>query len=564
MAEETKTWECGSNNSSNVIATLKGTTLTISGEGYMDNYRYFISHSNKRIAPWYGESITSVVIEDGVEDIGEAAFKNCIGLHSVIIAESVTSIGIGAFANCSALERINIPKSVEHIGYNAFSGCKTLKTVTIPCDITISAFRNCESLTTINIMDGVRGLGLHWYSNDGSLVNGCSSLETIVNENLVPQNISGKTFEDDEDENRHYRYVKLYVPASALNAYRKAPHWSNFKTILPIEDIDNCRNAELIDEEIENLERKKADIEQQIEKLRFKKAMMRGLKGNPKHVAEFMSLFNQRDGLKYLTHDMDESGDFDYEAVLNLAQKVCTENFEEMEIPLTLKELLNQFVFEENPMWNSFDSEFNETVIESGWSSDDWEEGRNSKIHPIKIPQFAKIIRNFKRVTRIESPYLERLANKVFADDDFEIEQKDLSKADFYTHVGEFKTALETIFSEIQKRSNSPDKKKVSVEYKRDGCDDPFLIRKIIITHHNSFPTRNDKEALIKEWLSFEKGSMAKIAEHLQGYCHWSVETCIEDEPVRVNILREKETEPHEAIDAADGFTHILTFYYQS
>jgi hypothetical protein len=25
---------------------------------------------------------------------------------------------------------------------------------------------------------------------------------------------------------------------------------------------------------------------------------------NPKHVADFMSLFNQREGLKYLTHDM--------------------------------------------------------------------------------------------------------------------------------------------------------------------------------------------------------------------------------------------------------------------
>jgi hypothetical protein len=58
---------------------------------------------------------------------------------------------------------------------------------------------------------------------------------------------------------------------------------------------------------------------------------------------------------------------------------------------------------------------------------------------------------------------------------------------------------------------------------------------------------------------------MGKIAKYLQGYCHWSVETCINGKPVRVNILREKETLAHEAIDASEdkGFTHILKFYHQ-
>jgi hypothetical protein len=272
-----------------------------------------------------------------------------------------------------------------------------------------------------------------------------------------------------------------------------------------------------------------------------------------------MALFNQREGLKYLTHDFDESGEFNYEDFLSQAKEVCTENFREL--PQTLKDLLNQFAFENKPQWCALDKDFNLNKIETGWSASP----KDSKLHPLRHPQFAGIIKDFKRTIRIESPCLETLIDKVFADKIFEIEKKDLQKADFYTHVGEFKTALETIFEEIQKRSDSPDKKKISVEYKKETCGD-YFVRKVIITHHNSYPTRNDEDALIREWLSLDKGNMGKIANHLQGYCHWSVETAIDGKPVRVNILREKDTPYNETIDASEvkGFTHILTFYYQS
>jgi len=558
--ENVKKWECGAYSASSMVATLKKNKLTISGSGKMKNY--------EDSAPWCKESITHIIIEEGVMDIGQNAFNGCIGVKSVEISNTVYNIGKSAFNNCTSLTSIFLPESIKKIDDYVFYKCTSLEKVNIPCkteSLGKCVFSHCFALKSLTIPENVRSIG--WYLLfDGSYSsNGNVIPDYIINESIVPQII--------DDVFRYlYDRVVLYVPASAIDLYKNTPCWRSFKTILPIDDLyEGDEIPEQVDRLIEQLETKKTNLEkeiigidQQLEKLRFQKLLMRGLEGNPKHVAEFMALFNQRDGLKYLTHDIDGSENFDYNKVLAIVRKVCTENFEEKEIPSTLRELLNQFIFDENPRWKAFDKDYNESEVISGWSSNDWSETKYGNLHPIRQPQFAEIIRTFKRLTRIESPYLETLVNKVFADNNFELETKDLSKADFYTHVGEFKAALETIFLEIQKRADSDEKKKISVTYKREIIED-FFVRKIFITHHNSFPTRDDKDALIKEWLSFEKGCMAKIATHLQGYCHWSVETRINDDPVRVNILREQEIEPHESIDGenVDGFTHILTFYYQ-
>lgn len=37
------------------------------------------------------------VIPDGATDVGEGAFKNCVGLQSVVIPDSVTKIWSSAF-----------------------------------------------------------------------------------------------------------------------------------------------------------------------------------------------------------------------------------------------------------------------------------------------------------------------------------------------------------------------------------------------------------------------------------------------------------------------------------
>lgn len=71
------------------------------------------------------------VIPDGATDVGEGAFKNCVGLQSVVIPDSVTTIGTRAFIRCENLQSIEIPDSVTLIGIDVFRDCRSLQSITI-------------------------------------------------------------------------------------------------------------------------------------------------------------------------------------------------------------------------------------------------------------------------------------------------------------------------------------------------------------------------------------------------------------------------------------------------
>lgn len=107
-------------------------------------------------------SITSIVIPNGVTSIGDATFSHCSSLTSIAISDSVTNIGAEAFYNCSNLTSIAIPDSVTSIGEAAFRDCTSLISITIPNSVTNIgkfAFNNCYSLTSINIPSSVTSIG---------------------------------------------------------------------------------------------------------------------------------------------------------------------------------------------------------------------------------------------------------------------------------------------------------------------------------------------------------------------------------------------------------------------
>ena len=97
-----QTWDIGSPNAEDVIATISGTspnyTLTINGTGAMKDF------TSENDVPWYSikSNITTLVINEGVTTIGICAFYSCSGLTGALtIPNSVTTIGDDAFYNCS-------------------------------------------------------------------------------------------------------------------------------------------------------------------------------------------------------------------------------------------------------------------------------------------------------------------------------------------------------------------------------------------------------------------------------------------------------------------------------
>ena len=100
-------------------------TLTISGNGAIGSDQSWIEHVN---------SITSIVIEDGVTSIANNAFRNHSSLESVTLSASVATIGNTAFYRCSSLATVNyLGTSAPSIGTNVFMGSGVM-VVNVPVD----------------------------------------------------------------------------------------------------------------------------------------------------------------------------------------------------------------------------------------------------------------------------------------------------------------------------------------------------------------------------------------------------------------------------------------------
>ena len=149
----------------NVSYSLENGILTISGTGDMYDYDYLGSNCSPFSED---ESITAVIIESGVTNIGKYMFKECTGITSVSISGDVAAIRDGAFTDCSALKSITVPGGVTTIEEFAFRSCSGLEEVTLAdsvTDIENSAFEDCSALTAITIGSGMKHIRHYAFYN---------------------------------------------------------------------------------------------------------------------------------------------------------------------------------------------------------------------------------------------------------------------------------------------------------------------------------------------------------------------------------------------------------------
>ena len=113
-----------------------------------------LSYNGKTVTGVTDETVTSVVIPDGVMRIGDRAFEGCENLRSITIPDSVTSIGDGAFRGCSKLTSVTIGNGVTSIGNRAFQSCTALRSITIPDSVTNIGFRAFYGVKFIKVLTG--------------------------------------------------------------------------------------------------------------------------------------------------------------------------------------------------------------------------------------------------------------------------------------------------------------------------------------------------------------------------------------------------------------------------
>ena len=100
---------------------------------------------------------TSFAIPEGVEIIGEMAFRGKKALKNIIIANSVKEIEHDAFYDCDELDNVYVPASVKIVRSYAFAECDKLKKVTFagtPNKLSRHAFDDCDQLHDIIVPVG--------------------------------------------------------------------------------------------------------------------------------------------------------------------------------------------------------------------------------------------------------------------------------------------------------------------------------------------------------------------------------------------------------------------------
>ena len=130
------------------VLTFSPTTQT---EGGQCNLRNYWKVGGVLTLPWgeYADMITTVVIEDGIHDIGQMAFYELPNLTSVTLGADVIEIRNYAFKNCVSLTTINLD-GVEYIREGAFYGCSALTDVTLAEGVTVEDWAFSKSGVTLN------------------------------------------------------------------------------------------------------------------------------------------------------------------------------------------------------------------------------------------------------------------------------------------------------------------------------------------------------------------------------------------------------------------------------
>lgn len=115
-------------------------------------------------------TITKVVIPEGVTDINSYAFANLTALEEVVLPSTLTRIGVGAFYNCTKLKKINL-ENAKFINERAFYNCP-LEEINLSSVVSIGnyTFENCK-LNYVSLPTTSQSLGIGAFYNNDALVD---------------------------------------------------------------------------------------------------------------------------------------------------------------------------------------------------------------------------------------------------------------------------------------------------------------------------------------------------------------------------------------------------------
>lgn len=164
----------------NATWSLKGGTLTISGNGLLPDFNIVSWNPSQSVLPTWNplaKLIKNVVIEEGITSVGKVTFKGS-SIESISLPETLTSIGEEAFQGCMALKAVRIPDAVSSIGDYAFYRCEALESVST-ATLGNSIFNACANLKKVELRKGLVVIPNYAFLN-------CTGIEEVT----IPEGVT--------------------------------------------------------------------------------------------------------------------------------------------------------------------------------------------------------------------------------------------------------------------------------------------------------------------------------------------------------------------------------------
>lgn len=191
----------------------------------------------------FPESVTRVIIGEGVKVIPRYLFEGCKNLVRVTMASTVEYIGNGAFnTGGSPLQYIDLPSSLKYVGGSNFYGCNTV-TAYMKEPFPLTERPSDEEVLNLEfvkrcIEEGDRYDGAETVSTP---FGGYIYYHYHIDEqgNLTWGEVSAPSYQDMGKSN-----TILRVPNGSLAAYKSDPYWPSF--FKEIVTFDGASDAETI------------------------------------------------------------------------------------------------------------------------------------------------------------------------------------------------------------------------------------------------------------------------------------------------------------------------------
>ncbi|MBE5958323.1 MAG: hypothetical protein E7254_05595 [Lachnospiraceae bacterium] len=210
----------------------------------------------------------SVVLPDGLVEIGDYAFSLCSNLKNINFPNTLKRIKIGAFEKCTSLRNVTFPDSVEHIGNDAFANCQSMTSIALPKNIKgkdeiaqndsnvgigANVFMGCTSVTNVTFGDVLTKI-------PEGLLKGCTSLSSVT----IPERIvaigaaafSGTGLES-INLSKNHKLEELsdtvfgncvYLSSIALPDELKVIGSRAFENCISLEDLSQISNCSVLEE----------------------------------------------------------------------------------------------------------------------------------------------------------------------------------------------------------------------------------------------------------------------------------------------------------------------------